>query len=224
VEKLDPSCIFTCIRDVVENGCVLERFSESDPKPSDPKPSRQEITRYMASWFRYAGVPQDDCTEWMKKFCADVLAAISSSSPSQIRHSTKSMIRYVYRDDIPFECELKENRFKMRCSESCPVFAEMALELEERKKDPDRHRRRIRPQGPGDGQEREVMYGKKEVYREQFTRAMQRAISCIEQGMPRKEVAALLNEEGFVTRTGRKWTYGILRNELAQREDGEDGN
>jgi hypothetical protein len=217
VEELDPSTIFLCIRDVVENGCVLERFSEDDPKPS-----RQEITRYMACWFRYAGVPQDECTEWMKVFCADMLAAISSSSPSQIRHSTKSMIRYVYRDEVPFECELKDNRFKMRCSEECPVFAEMAQELEERKKDPDRHRRRIPPKEPGDEQEREVMYGKKEVYREQFTRAMRKAISYIEQGMPRKAVAERLNEEGFQTRTGRKWTYGILRNELTQWEDDEE--
>ena len=37
---------------------------------------------------------------------------------------------------------------------------------------------------------------------------------CLDQGVPKKGVVSLLNKRDFKTRTGRKWSYATLTNEL----------
>jgi len=63
-----------------------------------------------------------------------------------------------------------------------------------------------------------VVFGKKELYREQLKRAIQRVAECLREGTPKKRIVEVLNEEGFKTRTGRKWTYSILNTELRRLE------
>ena len=54
----------------------------------------------------------------------------------------------------------------------------------------------------------------KAEYKDQFEKAMEVAQQHLKQMVPRKEVVDLLNDQGFKTRTGRKWSCSILNSEL----------
>ena len=113
--------LFPCIRDLVANGLTLERFTNEDNIPS-----RQDITQYIAAWFKYIGLSSDECREWMIEYCIGLLSVISSSSKSRIRHSTKCNIKYIYKSDVSFDCRCEKNRFKALCEPKCPIYEEMA--------------------------------------------------------------------------------------------------
>ena len=126
--KNNEEYLFSCIRDLVENGLNREQFSNDDNIPS-----RQDITQYLAAWFKYIGLSADECREWMMEYCIAVLSAMSSSSHSRIRHSTKSNIKYIYGSDATFNCGCENNRFKARCEPQCPIYEEMTLKAKESK-------------------------------------------------------------------------------------------
>ncbi|MDL1967633.1 MAG: hypothetical protein LWW97_03580 [Deltaproteobacteria bacterium] len=54
----------------------------------------------------------------------------------------------------------------------------------------------------------------KDEYREQFEKAIEVAQHHLKQWVSKKEIVNLLNDSGFKTRTGEKWSYSILGNEL----------
>jgi len=118
--------LFPCIRDLVANGLTLERFTNEDNIPS-----RQDITQYIAAWFKYIGLSSDECREWMIEYCIGLLSVISSSSKSRIRHSTKCNIKYIYKSDVSFNCRCEKNRFKAPCEPKCPIYEEMAHRAKE---------------------------------------------------------------------------------------------
>ena len=125
--------IYPCIQDLVENGLTAARFS-----PADRIPTRQDVTQYIAAWCRHAGLNEEDCRGWLVEYAVVMLSSISRTSPSGIRHSTKSNVRYIYHGNIPFICECDENPFRAQCSINCPVYADMQARLIERKsKEPD---------------------------------------------------------------------------------------
>jgi hypothetical protein len=201
--------LFPCIRDLVENGLTLEKFSNEDNIPS-----RQDITQYIAAWFKYIGLSADECREWMIEYCIGVLSAISSSSKSQIRHSTKCNIKYIYRSDATFDCRCEKNRFKAHCEPKCPIYEEMAYRAKE-----------IKAATSGESYETragyrvayeipQINHSIKGEYKDQFEKAMQVTQHHLKQRVSKKEIVSLLNDSGFKTRTGKKWSYSILANEL----------
>lgn len=205
----NTTSIFPCIQDLADNGLKLDRFSNGERLPS-----RQDVTQYLAAWFNYSGLSADACQEWMIEYCMDVLSAISASSKSKIRHSTKSNIKYIYTSDVTFDCNCEKNPFKATCEPTCPVYKEMAdlakareaetpREFYERKRDPVIIRE-IAPPPPS----------VKDEYREQFERALKVAQDHLSQWVSKKKIVTLLNADGFKTRTGKKWSYSTLMNEL----------
>ncbi|MDM8550226.1 hypothetical protein QUF72_09120 [Desulfobacterales bacterium HSG2] len=210
LKEKNKKCLFPCIGDLVRRGVVLKRFSDEDDIPG-----RQEATRYIAGWFKYVGVSEEVCLEWMTEYSLDVLSAISSSSKSQIRHSTKSNIRYIYRADLPFDCGCMNNPFKASCRRTCPIYKEMLDKYEERMA---REANRDYDIEIEDGREYDESKIEKttikDQYSEQFEEAWELAEKLIEEGVPRKKIINILNERGLRTRTGRKWTYAILGVEL----------
>jgi hypothetical protein len=54
----------------------------------------------------------------------------------------------------------------------------------------------------------------KQVYIEQFQTGLRLALDEVQKGTKIRRIIELLNERGLKTRTGRKWQYAILRNEL----------
>jgi hypothetical protein len=98
--KADP---FICIQDLVENGLSWDRFTTDNVA----KPCRHEIALFLAAWCRLAGFEPEMYRDWLINYCIGVLSKISSSSASQIRHSTKSSINYM---SVPFLCEAPQNK------------------------------------------------------------------------------------------------------------------
>jgi hypothetical protein len=197
--------IYPCIQDLVEHGLDLARFSAGETTPQ-----RQDITQYLAAWSRHAGLSEEESSAWLIDYCIAMLASLSRRSPAAIRHSTKSNLRYIYRSEVAFQCQGANNRFRAKCSDDCPVYDEMQA--------------RLRTQASGVLQPRPVprpptpliapVLPVKEVYREQFEKGLSLALDEVQKGTKRRCIVELLNERGLKTRTGRKWRYGILRNEL----------
>jgi len=207
LDDVDKARIYPCIQDLVANGLTLSRFADGEMRPT-----RQDITQFITAWLRHIGVPSDIYSDWLVQYCIDVLSPISSSSPSQIRHSTRSNIKYINRSEVDFECGCERNVFKADCSRDCPVYDEMELRSKKPKK---REIKQIaRSEAPkeraADIQELPV----KEIYREQFEEGLKVIRENLRQGMAIKKMVDFLNERGLKTRTGRKWTYAILNSEI----------
>lgn len=201
--------MFPCIRDLVTNGLDPTRFSIEDYRPS-----RQDITQYIAAWFKYIGISADECRNWLIEYCVDVLSRISSSSNSRIRHSTKSNVKYIFNSDVSFACGCENNFLKASCDRNCPIFVEMSRKYGERNKiestqtyepifKPKPNIVKIEPRLPV-----------KEKFRDQFEKAMKVARDNADKGVSARNILSLLNDSGFKTRTGRTWTYPTLLVEL----------
>jgi hypothetical protein len=54
----------------------------------------------------------------------------------------------------------------------------------------------------------------KNTYRGQFEKAIEVALNHLNKGVSKQKVVSLLNNSGFKTRTGKRWSYSILCNEL----------
>lgn len=204
--------LFLCIKDLVENGLVESRFKESDFKPN-----RQDITQHLLSWFYYIRIPKNACMKWMMDFCTDALAPMSSSSPSQIRHSTKSNSKYIYGSEISLDCGCEENVFKANCDKSCPAYGEMKRRYKERL-----HRNAVRASGVVERPAPptiEPFVPLKEKYKDQFEKALELIKKCIEEKKTAKEIVSILIREKYVTRTGKRWNVGILTRELKKLYD-----
>ena len=207
--------LFPCIRDLVANGLTLERFSNEDRIPS-----RQDITQYLAAWFKHTGLSSDECRKWMIKYCVGMLSAISSSSKSRIRHSTKSNIKYIYKADVTVNCRCEKNLFKAPCDPTCPLYEEMTHRAKENEavtilKPKKKVDHRVTDESEAD-EIVPIRISIKEKYREQFKKGMEVAHNHLKQRVHKKEIVNLLNNSGFKTRTGKKWSYSILMSELSK--------
>ena len=198
--------IYSCIQDLLSNGIVPERFNTDEYFPT-----RQDVTHFILAWLKHIGVPEDRCRNWIIRYCEKVLSQISSSSPSRIRHSTKSLIKYIYRSEaVSFDCGCEQNQLKAACEPNCPIYGEMQHKHQIRMKrlHDDIHyvRPRVQPSVEPPPQVRER-------YKEQFDKAMEAVkmhlnqVSCID------EMTQYLNDQGYKTRTGKSWTSSTLRNE-----------
>jgi hypothetical protein len=209
VPTKDHEYLFPCVTDLVGNGLKpAELFNEGRA------PSRQDVTQFLVSWFKYTGLSANECREWMIEYTTGVLSAISSSSKSQIRHSTKSNIKYIYGSNVTFDCGCENNQFKATCEKSCIVYDKMALQAEEKKKRATEEFEQRRIEYTAAETTAPKRQSVKELYKEQFDKAMVLAQQSLEQKVARKDIVSLLNENGFKTRTGKTWTYKLLTGEL----------
>lgn len=197
--------IYPCIRDLVEHGLDLARFSDGEVKPQ-----HQDITQYLAAWSRHAGLSEEESSSWLIDYCIATIASLTTRSPAAIRHSAKSNLRYIYRSAVPFLCQCANNRFRAQCSGDCLVYADMqanlfakASEVSDPKPVAGSHVPLIEPVLPI-----------KKVYLEQFQTGLRLALDEVQKGTKVRHIVDILNERGLKTRTGRKWGYAILRNEL----------
>ncbi len=202
--------LFPCIRDLVANGLSLERFSNEDSIPS-----RQDITQYLAAWFKYIEISPDKCRQWMIDYCVGMLSAISSSSKSRIRHSTKSNIKYIYKSDVIVNCRCKQNSFKALCDPACPIYEEMTHKAKENEavtilKPKNTVKHRVADEIV------QIQVSIKEKHRDQFKEAMEVAQNHLKHRVSKKEIVNLLNNSGFKTRTGKKWSYSTFMCELSK--------
>lgn len=205
--------IYPCIQDLVQNGLPVARFS-----PADHIPTRQDVTQYLAAWCQHAGLSQEDCHNFLVEYSVVMLSSISRTSPSGIRHSTKSNVKHIYHANIPFICECDENPFRAHCSANCPLYADMQVKLLERKSRKADIKHVIeQPAEIFEIQNSSV----RETYKDQFEAALEVIRSEMDRGTGRKAILDLLIERGFKTRTGKSWTYSILGNEQSRIRQGQ---
>lgn len=203
--------LFPCIVDLLTNGLSVDRFADDDQRPT-----RQDVTQYLAAWCRFAGLSAEETRAWLIEYCIDKLSTISSSSGSQIRHSTKSNIKYIFNSNVTFECLCEKNKCKATCDSACPVFDEMTEKAKEREKariEAAEHYE-VRAEDRTPVQEVPAQLSAKEEYKEQFDKAMEIAQQHLKKWASRKEVVNRLNADGFKSRTGKPWTTSILGLEL----------
>ena len=116
--------LYPCIRDLVEHGLDLARFTAGESRPQ-----RQDLTQYLAAWSRHAGLSEEQSSAWLIDYCATLLTPISKRTPAAVRHSTKSNLRYIYRSAVTFLCHCASNPFRAECRPDCPVYADMQAKL-----------------------------------------------------------------------------------------------
>ena len=199
--------IYSCIQDLLSNGIVPERF-----KAGESFPSRQDVTHFILAWLKHIGVPADRCRNWIIRYCEKELSQISSSSPSRIRHSTKSLIKYIYRsEDVSFDCGCEQNKLKAACEPNCPIYGEMKDKHKIRMKQLHDDINYVRPkvQPPA-----EPPLQVRERYKEQFDKAMDVVKEHLNQVSSIDEMTRYLNDQGYKTRTGKSWTVSILYREI----------
>ncbi len=197
--------VFPCIRDLVENGLSVRRFSVGDSRPD-----RQDVTQYLAAWCRHVGLLEDSCRDWLTAYCVAMLSSISKSSASRIRHSTKSNIKYIYKAGIAFSCEHESNRFKAHCDSSCAGCATMTPSIITARS---REFEAVQAGGPT----KPMLFSGmqvKERFRDQFQAALELIRQEIAKGSSRKVILDLLSQHGLKTKTGRPWTPAIMNAEI----------
>ncbi len=203
--------IYPCIADLVEHGIQTSRFAASDHLPN-----RQDVTQYMALWCREAGLSEETCRAFLSDYAVSILAPVSRSSPSAIRHSTKSNVKFIYSINRPFICEREDNAFRAACSKACRLYHEMehrvaaekalALAAMEKRHAP------VAPVSPAI--EPPSVKG---VHREQFEAALELVFCEMDKKTSKTVILKILHERGFKTRTGRAWTCAILNTEIRKR-------
>jgi hypothetical protein len=199
---------YACIADIVKNGISMDRFAEDERKAN-----RNETTIFLATWCKHMGLPPDVYGNWLLEYTVDVLSRISSSKPSEIRHSTKSIITYVHRSDVDFVCNCRNNAFKAVCSSECPVYAEMeAVHLRNIENEKSRvdeiEKKRVKYNLPLDPETLPVT----KRYRIQFDEAVDLIVKYVEEGMDKHKITEMLNDKGYKTITGLAWNLnGVSR-------------
>lgn len=199
--------LFPCIKDLVSNGVSSRYFQEELSGPN-----RQEITQFLVKWFLYLDIDQETCLQWMIPFCQEVLSWMSSSSFSQIRHSTKSNVKYIYKNCVSFECQCEGNILYAECRTDCPVYEKMKKKMTTKKKEEDRQNYFENPavEIPDENKVEPV----KNKFKDQFQEGLAFAQEKLSKGGSKKRVAQLMNNKGYKTRTGKRWTASTLSNEI----------
>jgi hypothetical protein len=196
------------LADLVVCGPRLEEW------PSDPaKPNRMVLTEFLARWLKFAGLSQEDCQQWLLAYCCEVLAQYAKSSPSAIRHGTKATTRYVYRSPFPFDFEaMVDDRPEIVFPGQpayVPILQKWRAELDDAK--------RIARESYRPPEFPPALPPVKERYREQFENALALARQQREKGARLEIIVKMLNDQGFLTRTGRRWNIGTLVNSLKKK-------
>ena len=206
--------LFPCIEDLVCNGISSTFFTQHAIRPC-----RQDATQYLAAWFVAIGVSAEECQPWMIKYCLEVFKPISSGSPSDIKHSTKSNIKFFYQAGAKFRCGIQDAAFVKRCPACMYNSPEMIKRREEEQLAKAQH----------EAEQKELILARpdgcqgrkgssKEQYREQFEKAIDLIKEQIKTGARGGEILQQLNGGGYKTRTGKTWTYSLLRTEQRRLE------
>ena len=216
--------LYYCIADLAENGICQSRFGATEPRPD-----RQQVTQYVASWFKHAGLSAEECQGWLTDYAVNVLGAISSSGSSQIRHSTKSNVKFIYKAEVPYECGCENNPFKAHCEKACVIYADMAervteRERQKREEEEERRKRQAEIEIAKAQQKAEEQKRKEELKKQtaaKRTKARKAAEKCWletcgaackialehrQKGLTMRQTAQGLNDAGFRTSTDRSWT------------------
>jgi hypothetical protein len=182
---------------------------EEWPEPR-MRPNRMEMTEFLARWLKYAGIGRQEALEWLLGYCCEVLSEYSQSGRSQIRHGAKYNVRYVY--DGSIECDFSALEGSLPAEfEGRPPFMPVLERWREQLEEEKRRRRESYVWVPP------VVLSVKERYREQFEKGLQFAREKLGAGEGLAKVLTLMNQQGFLSRTGRRWSASTLMLSLREQ-------
>ena len=196
-----------CVADLVSHGLCLDRFPSGTSRPL-----RVDVPLFLSAWCRRVGLGPRDYQDWLIDYSLAVLGPLSHSSPSAIRHSTKSSLLYIHRSEVAFICNAEHNAFRAQCSPTCPLYQAMselyasneAIRLqkiaeEQALQDELRRQREAFASDPAN-----MPISKR--YRAQYDEAIQLISQLLSEGLTKKAISGILNEKGFKTRRGHVWS------------------
>lgn len=192
------------LEDLLVVGPRLEKWI-----PPEKRANRVLVTEFLARWLKDAGLSQEECLEWLNPYCLEVLAQYSKSGPSAIRHGTKANVRWVYKSDFVFDFEAIAREVADNPLGTVAAYMPILERWNNLQWEAKEHQRRsyvppvFVPVVPI-----------KQKFREQFLKAMEFAKQKRSEGVKPGKIVAMLNEQGYLTKTGRKWTLGILSQSL----------
>lgn len=192
--------VYPCVEDVVSSNGFLRKHN------GQPTFNRQDVTQYLCKWLKHAEISAESARNWLIEYSVDVLSAISSSKAARIKHSTKSNIKYIYREDVAFICDGKENVFKAKCDLECPLYDEMLQALQKRKeeeqkpKDYEKYVPLSPPPSPGI----------KETYKSSYENSLKIISEKLKAGQNHRDIVRYLNDNGYKTKTGKNWARGSI--------------
>lgn len=194
------------MEDLLLNGPRLEEW-----KDAPTRPNRVLVTEFLARWLKDQGLAQEECLAWLEPYCCEVLAPYSKSGRSAIRHGTKANIRWVYTSDFRFDFEAMANEASANNPDAAPVYLVMLQMWNTSQWDQKEAKRKayVPPVF-------EPFVPKKQRFREQFERALAIAQQKKSEGEAMEQITEFLNEQGFLTITGRKWTMATVFRSLKQ--------
>jgi len=206
--------LFSCIKDLSINGLSFERFPEGEYIPS-----QKELTKFMASWFKYVGMSAEECRDWMSLYCAQVITHTYPHFDPRKEQSVNSHINDVYESDIIFDCECENNPLKAVCNRDCPVYGGMLNKYKDREAEEEAmffgNTAKKIVKGPQvTPRTREV----KEKYKVQFNEAMKILFDQVEKKIAKEEIVDFLNYHGFRSKTGKEWQLSTLYHELRKHK------
>jgi len=180
------------------------RFDEWPPVDTF-KVNRMFLTELLARWLKLAGLSEQECFEWLELYCCEVLAQYSHSGMSAIRHGTKANVRWVYNSNLRFDFDaLAKDPPESGFEGKPPYMSVFTRWWEALYKEKARKRAEYVPPVF------EPVVPIKQRFRAQLEKAVAVALQKLEEGMNPGAVVDLLNAQGWLTKTGRKWTRGTL--------------
>ncbi len=213
LDENNKSRLFCCIKELATNGVSLERFTEGEHTPSS-----KDLIRFIARWFKRIRMSEGECRDWMNEYHVEILSSVYSGPGLWREEHIRSQIKSVYESDTVFDCGCENNPFKASCGRNCLVYKEMLDKWEERKA-----RETNMSYTPRTGNKIWDMAlavpvrSVKEKYNDQFEEAVNIICDHVGRHVPRDRIVKVLNERGFKTKTGKKWTYSSLSNVLRRR-------
>ena len=196
--------LYPCIEDLVLTQDFLTH------REKQPQLQRQEVTQFICKWLVSIGVNVDLAKAWLVQYSVDVLSSISSSKASAIRHSTKSNVKFIYGNDVPFVCHCEENMVNATCNQQCSVFAQMSAALAAQKAIIPNYEvvKYVAPP---------PRVNPKDLFNAAYTEFSKVLLEQLKMKRNQKDIAQHLNALGYKTKTGKAWSVGTLC--LAIRSD-----
>jgi hypothetical protein len=206
VEPKGVASIPAWLEDLILAGPRLELW-----KPPDGRVNRMMLTEFLARWMKNAGMAEEEAVAWLLPYSCEVLAAYSQSGMSMIRHGTKANVRWVYKSNLRFDFDDIARVAAADNPHDLPAYMPVARIWYDRLwEEKDRRRREYVPPVF------EPFIPVKKRHREQFEKALALARQKQAEGESCRVIADLLNEQGLLTKTGRKWTQSIVHNCLRE--------
>ncbi len=188
-------------------------------EPFEMRPDRMILTEFLARWLKYVGLSEEEALEWLMPYCMEILKPYSKSGPSAIRHGTKANTRWVYRSPFPFDFDAIYLEVAGKTVPGQPLYKpvfERWHELLYVAKE-DARKNYVPPIIP-------IFVPVKKRFQEQFQKALEFARQKKSEGMRLEQITELLNNQGYLTRTGRKWTATTLHVSLRKSPFAKDEN